>query len=278
MTITTSETVTANGVTLNTLAYNIRTLSGRLATPARVGGNIPVPGRHGAIRTPRKRFGQGQVVLSMWVLGADTDGHAPASGPARARLLENVDMLVRVFAAELVELVWTLPDGTARRLSGEVTDVIDFTTAAGGSRAEFAVTLSVPGAFWTDTAPVSAAFTGPGSWDVTEFAGATAPMDDLVVTLTGGSNPRVECAGVWVEYGHVFAPGESVTLDCGSWGLAGGGGLVPDLTRVRHGGDLRWFVLTSPAGDPTPVVTVSHTGGAGAVGVELSGYRKYLTG
>lgn len=276
--ITTGETVTANGVLLNTLAYNIRTLSGRLTTPGKRGGNVAVPGRHGAIRTPGKRFDQGQVVLSMWVVGADVDGLVPVSGPARARLFEHVDMLTRLFGGDTVELVHTLPDGSQRRTVGEVTDTIDFTTTAAGSRAEFAVALTVPGAFWTDPADVTATYTGTGTWQPAEFGGATAPMDELAVTFTGGTNPRITSGGVWVQYSAVLAAGQSITLDCATWQLTGGGGLVPDHSRVEHSGDARWFVLAPGLGaSDVPEAVVSQTG-VGAMSTQLVGRRKYLTG
>lgn len=278
MTVTTAETVTANGVTLNTLAYNIRTLTGRLRTPVRRGGNVIVPGRHGAIRTPGKRFSEGEVVLSMWVLGADVNGLVPASGPARARLLSNVDMLTRVFGAETVELTHTLPDGSTRRLLGEVSEAIDFTSMAGGSRAEFAVAIDVPGAFWQDTADTTASFTGSGTWSVAPFAGATAPMDELRVTFNGGTNPRITSGGVWVQYSAALAAGESITLDCATWELTGGGGLVPDHSAVEHSGDARWFVLAPGQGaSDVPEAVVSQTG-TGAMSTDLAGRRKYLIG
>jgi hypothetical protein len=275
--ITTAETVTANGVVLNTLAYNIRTLTGRLRTPARRGGNIAVPARHGAIRTPGKRYDQGQVVLSMWVVGADVDGRVPTSGPARARLLQHADMLTRIFATDTVELVRTRPDGSQRRLLGEVDESIDFTSMAGGSRAEFAVALTVPGAFWTDTADVTASFAGEGAWSVAEFDGATAPCDELAVTWTGGTNPRVQAGGVWLQYSAVLAATESITLDCATWALSGGGGLVPDHSRVDHAGDGRWFVLPPGVTSSTPSVEVTQTG-TGAMTTQLVGRRKYLIG
>jgi hypothetical protein len=277
VTITTDEILTANGVVLNTLAYNVGSLTGRLRTPARRGDNVTVPGRHGAIRTPNKRFDQGEIVLPMWVVGADEDGLVPAFGPGRDQLFANVDMLTRIFSTETVDLVHTLPDGSQRRLLGEPSEAIDFTSMAGGGRAEFAVTLRVPGAFWTDIADVSASFAGEGAWSVAEFDGATAPMDELAVTFTGGTNPRVQAGNVWLQYSAVLAATESITLDCATWTLSGGGGLVPDYSRVDHAGDGRWFVLPPGVTSSTPSVEVSQTG-IGAMTTQFIGRRKYLIG
>lgn len=275
MTITTEETLTANGVVLNTLAYNVGSLTGRLRTPGRRGADVQVPGRHGAIRTPRKRYAPGEVVLPMWVVGADEDGLVPTSGPGRDLLYQNVNLLSRIFGADTVELIHTLPDGSARRVVGEPFEAIDFTTMAGGSRAEFSVALSVAGAFWEDVDIVTTdRFDGMGSWPVAEFAGSTAVMDDLQVTFHGpANNPRVESAGVWARYNEVLEAGQSITLDCAVWALSGSGVSV-DYTLVEHAGDLRWWVM-SP-GDP-PVVEVSQTG-VEEMGTTLSGRRKYMVG
>jgi hypothetical protein len=186
-------------------------------------------------------------------------------------------MLTRIFGAELVELVHTLPDGSQRSVVGEVLEVIDFTSMAGGGRAEFAVSLVVPGAFWSDVDSITATFSGTGVWSPSAFSGATAPMDDLQVTFVGPSNnPRVQSGDVWLRYGAVLTAGQSVILDCASWSLTGGGGLVPNYGAVTHGGDARWFVL-HPGTTVVPSVTVSQTG-TGAMSTSLSGRRKYLIG
>ena len=63
--ITTDEVLTVNGVALNTLAYNITSFTGRIRVPGRRGADSIVPGRHGSIRSPGKRYEAAEVVLTM---------------------------------------------------------------------------------------------------------------------------------------------------------------------------------------------------------------------
>lgn len=274
MSITTEETLTANGVVLNTLAYNVSSLTGRLRVPVRRAANVTVPARHGALRTPRKPYEQGEITLPMWVVGADEDGLVPDSGPLRELLFTNVDMLSRVFGADTVELVHTLPDGSQRRALAETADVIDF-AMTGGSRAEFSVVLTVAGAFWEDVIPVSQSFSGQGTWQLTEFVGATAPMDDLTIRFNGPApNPRITSGSVWVQYSASLTAGQSVILNCVDWSLAGVG-ISPSQAAVSHGGAARWFELAP--GETNPVAEVSQTG-SGTMSTVLSGRRKYFVG
>lgn len=271
--ITTDHPLHVNGTVLNTLAWNVRTLTGRLRVPGRRGADVVVPGRHGAIRTPGKRYDTAEVVLAMWVVGADQDGLIPQDTTSRRLMAANIDKLAKLFGAGTVELVQTRPDGTLRRLEGEVTGVIDFTTMAGATRAEFAVTVRSWMAFWQDTVDVTADFTGEGAWPVNEFTAATAPCDELKLTLYGpSSNPRADSGGVWAQYNQVIPIGQDVTLDCKTWELSGGGGLVPNHSLVAHSGDARWFVLAP--GDP-PVVTLTDTS-PNLVRARLVGRRNYL--
>lgn len=82
-----------DGTSLQTLAYNIETWGGdREAPPALRGANNVVPGRVGAIWTakvPDSRI----ITLSMWVVGADSDGNVPVSGTAREVFEANWHML-----------------------------------------------------------------------------------------------------------------------------------------------------------------------------------------
>ena len=277
MTITTAETLTANGVVLNTLAYNVASIAGRLRTPPKRGDNLPVAGRHGALRTRRKRFDAGEVVLPMWVVGADEDGLPPTETSGRARFFANYDQLVRVFSADTVELVHTLPDGTSRRCIGEVTDTLDPEVRGSIPGGKFSVALQVPGAFWEDADTVATSRVhGVGTHGCAEFAGATAPMDDLAVSFVGpANNPHVACGDVWVSYLDVLDAGQSVTVDAGTWTITGSG-VSADYGRLRYGGDTRWFVL-DPA-DPAPQVTVSTTDAADSPQTVLTGRRKFLTG
>jgi hypothetical protein len=276
MTVTTTDTFTVNGVVLNTLAFNITSLTGRWRTAARRGGNVEVPGRHGTLRVANKRYGVLEVVLSMWVLGADEDGMISDYQSSRETMYANLDKLTRLFGSETLEVVHTLPDESQRQVVGEVMDRIDFTSEAGATRATFGVAIESWDAFWSDIDEVTASITDIGNWSVDSFVGATAPMDDLEITFTGPcNNPRLDSGSSWIQYNEVLTAGQSITLNSATWTLTGAGGLVPDYTAVEHGGGIRWFELAP--GDPTPEAVISQTTG-GDVEVSLHGRRKYMLG
>jgi hypothetical protein len=269
-------TLYANGVDLSNLAFNVASLSGRWTTPQRRGKDIDVSGRHGTIRTTGKKFTAGTVVLPMWVVGANEDGSIPHNVTSQEVVHDNIDRLTRLFSADTVKLVHVLPDGSSRQIVGQVIDAIDFSSMAGATRAEFGVTLTTAGAFWEDTDVVTATRTGTGVWDVLPFAGATAPMDDLIVKFTGpATNPRVtNPSGVYASYGAVLTGSQSISINCATWALVGTG-ITPSYSALDHGGDPRWFVMEP--GVPVPKVTASQT--AGSTGVfSLSGRRKYMVG
>lgn len=267
----------ANGFDLDTLAYNVASRSGRLQTAPRRGKDAEVSSRHGSIFTPGKKFTGATIPLKMWVVGADEQGLVPRDGTMRERFQANLDRLLRIFGSDTVELIDPMPDGSRRRIVGQVLDTIAPDVQAGGTRAEFAVSLTCAAAFWEDVEEVSAARSGTGVWDVVPFRGATAPMDDLTVRFTAPcTNPRfTNTKGVYVAYNAALSSSQWVQIDCATWSVTGGGGLTASLAAVDHGGDARWFVLEP--GDPTPQVIASQTAGSTG-GFALAGRRKHKTG
>lgn len=289
MTATTTETLTVNGVVLNTLAKNITSLTGRLRAPALRTDNVTVPGRHGTIRTPNKRYEEGQIVLPMWVIGLDDNG-SPTNG--RTQFYKNLDTLTQLFrpGAGLLTMVHTLPDTTQRRALVECTEAIDLTAVSGGNvpYGNFSVALRVPAVFWEDVNLVSVDMSNGFNGDVTQLNGMTAPIDDAIFKVTG------PCTSVTVEaryngaamddpmyftYSGVIGTGQTLTVNCSVWALTGGGGLTIDYTKMFHTGGARW--LTIPAGpvggNPQLKVTIANPL-AGTTKVNLSARRKFLVG
>jgi hypothetical protein len=267
-------TLTVNGVDISTLAYNVSDMTGRWTTPPKRGKDIDVPNRHGVVKTPNKKFSSGTVVFPMWVVGANPDGTIPSDTTSRKLIRSNIDLLTRIFCRDSVTIDFTASDGSVRRIIGQVLDAIDPTAQAGATRAEFSVSIVVHSAFWEDVEVVTSSKTGTGSWSVTEFGGATAPMDDLEVSFTGpATNPRLTNPfGVYVSYNAALTGSQTVKINCATWSPTGIN-ITPSYSAVGHGGDPRWFVLEP--GDPIPSVTASQT--AGSTGVfGLAGKRKYL--
>lgn len=97
MTTTTEEYWDVNGTTLNTLAYNIESLNGRVNVPPFRGEDLTVAYRSGDIwrqKTPGSRT----ISLGMWVRDADVDGVVPSTDQARrAQLNDNIRALQRLF-------------------------------------------------------------------------------------------------------------------------------------------------------------------------------------
>src|SRR3982751_4903714 len=97
MVVTTTETLTVNGVVLNTLANNIETLAGRLRVPSYRTENLIVPSKHGELWVPNKKFQTNTIPLPMWVLGCNDDGEIPSGSTARIEFYARVDELVTLF-------------------------------------------------------------------------------------------------------------------------------------------------------------------------------------
>ena len=90
-------TWTLDGINLSNLAWNIKSRSSGWNVPGKSGSNVKVPNRHGAFWTPHKVFDQGDLTLSMWVMGCNQDGTIPADMDSRKQVLENLDQLTALF-------------------------------------------------------------------------------------------------------------------------------------------------------------------------------------
>lgn len=282
-----AETLTANGLNLlPSRVHRTPDLSSILAGPARRTDDVTVAKRHGRLRTPNKLYDAAEFVLPFWVIGINRDGTIPADG--NRAFYDRVTEIVAAFGAETVELVRGLPDGTSRRIVVEQLAALDPSRKLPGELGQLSFKVSAADPpFWTDLgAPRVATGTCTGAatpWVLTPFAGATAPMDDLVLRLTATSgsvpNPRVEHAGRSVSYLATLATGQYVELDCGTWEVVGGGGLTRDYARVRKTGGGARYLSVVPGPDPAvaPVATLSHTG-TGTLTATLTGRRKHKVG
>lgn len=288
MTTTTAETLIVNGVVLNTLAKNISSLTGRLRAPALRTDNVTVPGRHGTIRTPNKRYEEGQIVLPMWVKGSDDD----ESNYGRDIFYRNVDTLTQLFrpGAGLLTVVHTLPDGSQRRCFAECTEALNLTMTAGGAYpyATFSVALRVPSVFWEDVIPISVDLAPGFVGDVTVLSGTTAPIEDAVFKIYG---PFTSCTvearyndgpmddDLYFTYSGTIANGQSLTVDCSNWSLTGNGGLVVDYTKMFHTGSSRFLTIApGPVGGSPQLKVTMVNSVSGTSKVNLTARRKYLVG
>jgi hypothetical protein len=289
MTVTTAETLAANGIILNTLAKNIESLTGRLRVPKLRTENITVPGRHGTLYTRQKYYDEGEIVLPMWVRGCDDDGLVTTG---RAQFMANIDTLTRIFRPGdgLIELVHTLADGSSRRVMCEVTEAIDFSVISGSGNipvGKFSVALRVPSVFWEDTIVSSVDLPPTQNGEIAALSGMSAPLEDSVWTITGPvTNPRVEAlyngqpqlTPNWFQYSGTIPAGQGMVVDCGKWLLTGVGGFVPNYSFFSHSGGSRWLTLQAAVVGHSPEVKITSSATTSATKFNLTGRRKYLVG
>jgi hypothetical protein len=288
VTTTTAETLTVNGVVLNTLAKNIQSLTGRLRAPGLRTENVTVPGRHGTVWVPNKRYEEGQVILPMWVKGSDDDENILG----RDIFFSNVDTLTQLFrpGAGRLEVIHTLPDGSQRRCFAECTEAINMTMTAGGEYpyATFSVALRIPGVFWEDVTPVVVNLTHSYTGEVGALAGTTAPIEDATFKIEGPClSATVEARynggalddPLYFTYSGIIGTGQSLTVDCSNWKLTGAGGLVVDYTKLFHTGSARFMTIApGPVGGaPELKVTMSNPTQFTS-NVRVTARRKYLVG
>lgn len=284
--------ISINGTSLdNLLAQGVEGSQGLHTVPAKRGSNVEVPGRHGAKHIPGKRYQPAALVLPMWVRGVNPDGSVPSDASARLTFHQRVRELVALFTVgELVTVRHTLTDGTAREITGEVTDLIDFTIEGVGrsTLGRVSVGLTCADPFWTDLAATTATFalaTG-ATRTLTEFAAATAPMEDLIVSFGPGTNIELSQPAVssLLAYDGPITAGRKLAVDTAEWTATGtvdaGGTWLPataptqHIRRIRHGRHPRLWYL-APTRPAAPVVRLVHTGG-GTVSVTISGKQRHL--
>lgn len=271
-----TETLTLNGIPLDTYALMLTDMSGIMVGPGRRGSNVVVPGRHGVIRTPQKRFDPGEVVLPLWVNGCLPDGSIPVDSTARREFFKRRDELLLLLYSDPLTLEYTRADGHSVSTTAEVVEVLDFAQNGIDPEAQVSVALTLPGAFWQDSDSVSQTITGTTgvAQALTAFAGATAPMAELILTFAGSvNNPTVTAGDRWVKYAGVISTGRQLVINTGSWTLGPGTGTAwtPDPRLVQFGPGPTWFEINPGITS----ATFTHTGG-GSASMTIAGRRKYL--
>lgn len=277
-------TISVNGTNLDDLvAQGVSGSTGIHTVPAKRGANIDVPQRHGQLHVPRKRYQPASLVFPLWIRGVNPDGSIPGGTDDAARLAfhARVRALVRLFTAgELVVIRHALSDGSAREITGEVTEVLDFTVQQAGrdTWGEVRVGLDCADPFWTDLTDTVASITltTGQSAALTAFATASAPMDDTLVTFSPQTNPQLTqtSTGFFVAYDGPITAGRKLVIDTAAWTVTGtvdaGGTWIPatapsqHILRIRHGRHPRLFSLTPVPGAGGPVVSLTHSAGGSA--------------
>jgi hypothetical protein len=170
--------------------FNISTLDGWDSMPSRRGANIEIPLRHGAVSVPSKFYKQRTLTLNIIVLPNDASGAVTHTNGARAHIRENLDVLLgalysdSLISVQRVEPAYPGAGTVTWEALCEVLDVIPVRSGAGLTRL-MAVRFKIPRPFWRILPEV----TGGGTPSVSNIG--NAPVDDMVVTFTGGTNPKL---------------------------------------------------------------------------------------
>ncbi len=293
MTVTTAETVTVDGLVLNTLAYNISTRAGRYTTPDVRTKNIELPGRHGTLNVPGKKFQQGVFTLSMWIRGANQDGSIPSTAIQGKLFRENLDLLMQLFTRRtgLLNIQQVMPDGTVRQCFGEVLAIVDPTSNSTQPMATYTVAITVPACFWQDVSTVT--YTSPAALGASQiltlqpFLGATAPMEDLVWTIVGAAtNAKIQAlessvalaVDTWMQYTGTIPTTKQLIVDTSAWSVAGSSGFVPSTANLVHSGSASFMSVQPGLLNTAPQVLFTAASTDANTQVIVTGRRKFVAG
>lgn len=291
MTNTSSIPMTVDGVRLDTLAWNIETLNGRLSIPGVRGEDPIVPGMDGAIFVPNKSYDSGLMTLQMWIRGSDVNGGIPVSSSQMGEFRKNLDTITKLFTVRhrLLDIRQTWPAGDIQ-WPAKVEQPWDFTASAINPRAKFAVELSIPGVFGQDVSTTdyssATALASGVTLTMAAYDGMTAPVADSIIVVRGAAtNPRLTNpdTGEWVQYNGTIASGTDWRVDCSLWetrtgvgiGLSSGAGTNQVANTQYAGGGARFMRLT-PRATGGPQIVLTGTGFGASTQVLARARRKFI--
>lgn len=269
----TDEYLSVNGVSLQTLAFNVETWGGdKEAPPPLRGDDITIPYAAGRMWTPRVVDSR-TITLSMWVIGADSNGFAPSSGTRRAEFEKNWKMLR--------SLLWT-PDAqitlTKRFRPYGSTTVTTASAKAqyigglrpsmqGRERAMFTVDLLLSDPYFYGSEIELDFAAGATTRTITPTILGDARTTDIDIDFLGArSTPKLtnSSLGHSVTYDEGLAAGNIATLDVKGFD-ARWGATAPATSRrpgrVIHAGNPHWMTL-APGVQTLTLTGESGTGGA----------------
>lgn len=266
--MSTTETFWAvDGVSLQTMAFNISTLGGdRLSPPPIRGENLLVPASVGRRWMP-KMVDQNVITLGMWVTGAKEDGSMPTTQSTLRQFTDNW--------RKLRALLWTPGRQVTLSKCFWVNGVLKTASALAQFSSGISPTMSGPAraAFTVDLTLADPYFYGPevitslstGTQTIT-IAGddTTRAVKFHVVGSRNTVKIRNNSLNVDVEYHRDLSAGDVVDIDVQQFTcLTDPAGTAPYNTvgSIRHTGDAYWFMLQPGAN----ILTVSSASGIGAV-------------
>lgn len=263
----TTEYWSVNGVSIQTLAFNVETWGGSLQAPPALRGSdttIPfVPGQRLQRRMPTARTLQ----FSMWVQGSDADGKVPASGTQRTNFEKNWKMLRDLFwnQGEPVTLTRRWKEfGSSTVQTASATAIFagglspDMT---GRTRAVFSVDMLLPDPFFYGNI-VTLTFPAGTASSITPTILGDYPTDRITITFRATrENPRltnVTDSNSWVQFNTTVTGTNTAVLNVKDWTAREGS--VNSIKKVKfQGKNKSWFTLYPG----TQQLALSGTSGTG---------------
>lgn len=227
----------ANGLSLHTEGWSLRTFGGsRSAPPGKRGDDRQVPFSRG-LRRVRKTRDARVMALGMWILPRDADGDRYPGLTDEQAMHGNWRMLVNALDVDgtfpLVKRFWI---GSTVKVVTATAELLDAPepTVSGGRRMETSLSVLLADPYFYEAFAAQAI----GALSV----GGDSPTDHLIVTLNGGTNPRVTAPdGNWVQY-NGSPGGTPVVVDMLNGSATRGGQYVNGLIS-RNRSFAEWMTL-----------------------------------
>ena len=287
--------VLVDDVRLDTLAYAV--LEHRPQTAARVSGDLALPGVDGVVPSTWDDAEPSLYGLTILVRDRDVDGKVPAGQETSAVLERNLQEIVHLFAGSphrLKTVKRKVTEGGAyQQAQVKVVDAI--APEPGDTSGIVRVSMVIPGSYWEDVATADWSRVAPAlgtAYDVTTLAGASAPIHDGIVLVTGPvANPVVTdpYTGALVRLNGTVPDGQAWRVNCATWASRLGAGLTLSSadtsgTDVRglttySGGTARYLTMIP---ERTAVNTrrvrlsLSGSGNTATTAMAVRARRKYL--
>src|SRR5215212_2287744 len=285
--------ITVDGFALDAYAFGI---DSKVRTWAALrSANVAIPGVDGVAASLNDDLEPIQLALSMWVIGTNpTTGVVPSNSLDQFR--DNLDALSFIFGKQhaltaFVEQVHS--SGTQRRAWGKVEEAISPEVRA-GVLGRFTVTATLHDGLWEDLA--TSDFTSTPTlvsgnfFEVTTLQGATGPINDAVILVTGPvTNPRLTdlTTSAYVQLNQALAAGQFWRLNVGTWASRYGSGLTLSSADTAGtdghastqygGGNARFLrmVPTLSTGARRVQMSLTGTGITSATTVSVRARRKF---
>jgi hypothetical protein len=275
--------VVANGLCLQTYAWNISQKSGRYMLPGVRGTNTQVPGMRGSSFVRNRPVNTGMWTLTMWVLGAFPDGSIPQWGETRRIFDRNYNQILKsvMSVSAPISLAAWQDDGTVRTATGQLGGSTESNLQMGGRRGEITLVFEILEGAWQDAVSRTIVGTAGSHWsndvlDLSSLDGGSAPIDNSLITVHGPiTNPRIfdPITNTWVQYNGTLGSSDSWVVDCAAFTSAVNG--VGALINTQHYGHPRFLVIDPGTYGRKPSVTVTGSATGTNTNVTIQAARQH---